>query len=296
MKTNAVRRIISMSVAGAMMLSVTACGTKNVAKTDAQKPVILAVSFGTSYNDSREATIGEVEKALGEANPEYEVRRAFTSQIVIDILEERDGLDIDNVTEAMERLVADDVKNVIVQPTHVMKGFEYDGVVEEVNKYSDKFDTLKISEPLLSSDKDYDELIKSIEEETASYNTDGTAIVYMGHGTEHKSNSAYAALQEKLNNAGHNNYFIGTVEAEPSLEDVLELVKQSGAKKVVLLPLMIVAGDHANNDMAGDEEDSWKTAFTEAGFEVECVLKGLGQYAGVRQILAEHTAAAIAEK
>lgn len=232
---------------------------------------------------------------MQDAYPDYEVRRAFTSQIVIDILEDRDGLEIDNVTEAMDRLVADGVKEVIVQPTHVMTGFEYDDVVAEVNKYSDKFDTLKISDPLLVSDSDYDALVKCLEEETASYNEEGTAIVFMGHGTEHESNATYATLQTKLNDAGLNNYFIGTVEAEPSLDDVVALVKDSGAKKVVLLPLMIVAGDHANNDMAGDEDDSWKTTFATEGFEVECVLKGLGEYEGVQKILTDHAAAAISK-
>lgn len=291
MKT--MKKIVTMLLAVCIIFALAACGTEKVSNDDSQKPVLLAVSFGTSYNDNRDLSIGAVEKALQDANPEYEVRRAFTSQIVIDVLKDRDNLEIDNVTEAMERLVADGVKEVIIQPTHVMTGFEYDDVVAEVNKYQDKFDTFKISEPLLVSDSDYDALIKSITEETASYNTEDTAIVFMGHGTEHEANVTYATLQEKLNAAGNNNYFIGTVEAEPSLEEVVALVKESGAKKVVLLPLMIVAGDHANNDMAGDEEDSWKSAFKAEGFEVECVIKGLGEYAGVQQILVEHASAAI---
>lgn len=291
MKT--MKKIVTMLLAVCIIFALAACGTEKVSNDDSQKPVLLAVSFGTSYNDNRDLSIGAVEKALQDANPEYEVRRAFTSQIVIDILKDRDNLEIDNVTEAMERLVADGVKEVIIQPTHVMTGFEYDDVVAEVNKYQDKFDTFKISEPLLVSDSDYDALIKSITEETASYNTEDTAIVFMGHGTEHEANVTYATLQEKLNAAGNNNYFIGTVEAEPSLEEVVALVKESGAKKVVLLPLMIVAGDHANNDMAGDEEDSWKSAFKAEGFEVECVIKGLGEYAGVQQILVKHASAAI---
>ena len=291
MKT--MKKIVTMLLAVCIIFALAACGTEKVSNDDSQKPVLLAVSFGTSYNDNRDLSIGAVEKALQDANPEYEVRRAFTSQIVIDVLKDRDNLEIDNVTEAMERLVADGVKEVIIQPTHVMTGVEYDDVVAEVNKYQDKFDTFKISEPLLVSDSDYDALIKSITEETASYNTEDTAIVFMGHGTEHEANVTYATLQEKLNAAGNNNYFIGTVEAEPSLEEVVALVKESGAKKVVLLPLMIVAGDHANNDMAGDEEDSWKSAFKAEGFEVECVIKGLGEYAGVQQILVEHASAAI---
>ena len=252
------------------------------------KPVILAVSFGTSYNDSREKTIGAIEDALKTAYPDYEVRRAFTSQIIIDKLKERDNLTIDNVTEALDRLVADGVKEVVIQPTHVMSGYEYDDVIKEVNKYNDKFDSVKISKNLLAADSDYDALVEILVNTTADYNAEGTAIVYMGHGTEHEANTTYAKLQEKMTAAGHNNYFIGTVEATPSVEDVIALVKEGGYKKVVLLPLMIVAGDHANNDMAGDEEDSWKTLFKNEGFEVECVIRGLGELADVQQLIVKH--------
>lgn len=317
---NHIRKTISLLLASCMLLSMAACGsnasngTETTASTtegttavtteapatqtdaaNATKPILLAVSFGTSYNESRDITIGAVENALQKAYPEYEVRRAFTSQIIIDILKDREGLEIDNVKQAMDRLVADGVKEVVIQPTHVMPGFEYDDVVNEVSAYSDKFDSLKISSPLLVEDADYQNLIDTLVKETAEYNTDGTAIVFMGHGTEHKSNATYAKLQEKITQAGHPNYFIGTVEATPSLEDVIALVKESGAKKVVLLPLMIVAGDHANNDMAGDEEGSWKTEFEKAGFEVECVLKGMGQYEGVQQMIVDHAAAAMAK-
>lgn len=252
------------------------------------KPVILAVSFGTSYNDSREKTIGAIEDALKTAYPDYEVRRAFTSQIIIDKLKERDNLTIDNVTEALDRLVADGVKEVVIQPTHVMSGYEYDDVINEVNKYTDKFDSVKISKNLLAADSDYDAFVEILVNTTADYNAEGTAIVYMGHGTEHEANATYAKLQEKMTAAGHNNYFIGTVEATPSVEDVIALVKGGGYKKVVLLPLMIVAGDHANNDMAGDEEDSWKTLFKNEGFEVECVIRGLGELADVQQLIVKH--------
>ena len=261
---------------------------------EGQKPVLLAVSFGTSYNETRALTIDAVEDALQAAYPEYEVRRAFTSQIVIDILEERDGHEIDNVEEAMDRLLADGVKEVVVQPTHVMAGFEYDDVVAEVSKYEGKFDSLKISNPICVDDADYDALVKVLVEETAAYNAEGTAVVFMGHGTHHEANATYATLEEKLHEAGNTNYFIGTVEGSPLIDEVIESVKATDANKVVLLPLMIVAGDHANNDMAGDEEDSWKTAFVNAGYEVECVLNGLGQYEGVQKILIDHAAAAIA--
>lgn len=252
------------------------------------KPVLLVVSFGTSYNDTRVLTIEAIEKALADAYPEYEVRRAFTAQTVIDILEERDGLKVDNVAEAMSRLVLDGVKEVIIQPTHVIQGAEYNDVLDDVSAYADQFDRLIIGKPILSDEEDYTALIECLAEETAQYNDENTAIVFMGHGTHHDANSSYTTLQNMIYEAGYTNYFIGTVEAAPSLDDVLELVKESGATKVVLLPLMIVAGDHANNDMAGDEEDSWKTAFTEAGYEVECVLKGLGEYKAIQELFVKH--------
>ena len=174
-----------------------------------------------------------------------------------------------------------------------MPGFEYDDVMAEIADYADKFDSMKVGDPLLASDDDYDALVASLLEETAEYNAEGTAIVFMGHGTHHEANETYSRLQKRLNAAGAANYFIGTVEAEPSLDTVLAAVQETEATKVVLLPLMIVAGDHATNDMAGDEEDSWKTAFANAGYEVECVLKGLGQYEGVQNILIAHAGKAI---
>jgi len=257
------------------------------------KPVILAVSFGSSYNETREATIDATEAALQTAYPEYEVRRAFTSQIVIDILEEREKMEIDNVTEAMDRLVADGVKNVVVQPTHVIPGFEYDDVMKEISGYADKFDSMLVGTPLLTSDKDYDTMVAVLKEETAAYNTDGTAVVFMGHGTHHEANESYTRIEKRLHAAGLTNYFVGTVEGAPLVDEVLAKVDAGDYSKVVLLPLMIVAGDHANNDMAGDEEDSWKTVFTNAGYEVECVLHGLGQYEGIQQMVIDHAGAAM---
>ncbi len=254
----------------------------------AVKPVILCVSFGTSYNDNRDLSIGGVESALQEAFPDREVRRAFTSQIIIDKLKERDKIEIDNVKEAMERLVADGVKDVVIQPSHVMSGMEYDGIVKEVEEFKDKFDSFKISPTLLTKDEDLKRLVEILHNETKDYDSEETAVVWMGHGTEHKSNEVYGKMQEAFLSAGYKNYFVGTVEATPSLDDVLSMVKKTSAKKVVLLPLMIVAGDHANNDMAGDEDDSWKTAFKKAGYEVEPVLKGMGQYKGVQQMIVDH--------
>lgn len=260
---------------------------------EAEKPVVLAVSFGTSYNDSREKTIGAVEDAIEEAYPKYEVRRAFTSQIVIDVIKERDNIEINNVEQAFDKLVEDNVKTLVVQPTHVMNGYEYDDLVAVVDEYKDKFDSVSIGEPLLTSDDDYKKLADALTGATSDYNNDETAVVFMGHGTEHEANSAYAKLQETFTANGNSNYFVGTVEASPSLDDVISAVKNGGYKKVVLQPLMVVAGDHANNDMAGDEEGTWKTAFEAEGFEVECVLKGLGEIEAVRNIYVEHTADAI---
>ena len=267
----------------------TAAETEEVKEETAEvKPVILTVSFGTSYNDSRDATIGAIEAAIQDANPDKEVRRAFTSQIIIDKLKDRDGLYIDNVDEAFERLEADGVKELIVQPTHVMSGFEYDDLMEVVRAQADKFDSVKAGVPLLTSDEDYTNVISAITAATEEFDDGETAIVFMGHGTEHSSNATYAKLQEKLSEAGKTNYCIGTVEAEPSIDDVVEFAKNGGYKRVILEPLMVVAGDHANNDMAGDEEDSWKTILTNEGFEVVPVLKGLGEIAAVRDIYVDH--------
>ncbi len=254
---------------------------------------ILVVSFGTSYHKSRDITIGAIEKAIADAFPEYEVRRAFTAQIIIDILKERDGLEIDNVTEALDRAVADGVHNLIVQPTHLMNGLEYQDVIAELEKYRDDFDQLVVGEPLLTSDKDFEAVARAITDAAGSYEDGETAILYMGHGTEAESNQVYAKMQETLNADGFGNYYIGTVEAKPDLEDILAALKENGSyKRVVLAPLMVVAGDHANNDMAGEKEDSWKSVLTAEGYETECVLQGLGELEAIRQIYVEHVKAA----
>lgn len=254
---------------------------------------LLVLSFGTSYNDSRRLTIGAIESAIEAAIPDYSVRRGFTANIVIDHVNRRDGILIDDIDAALKRAVDNKVKTLVVQPTHLMNGIEYDEIVEKVANYSDAFDKVVFGEPLLSSDDDFERVEKAIVDWTAEYDDGETAICFMGHGTEHEANKAYQKMQDLLTADGYTNYFIGTVEAEPTLEDVIAKVKAGNYKRVVLEPLMVVAGDHANNDMAGDEEDSWKSAFEAEGFEVTCLLRGLGENEEIRKIYVEHAQAAI---
>lgn len=256
--------------------------------------VILTISFGTSYNDSREKTIGAIENAIRAACPEYEVRRVFTAQTIIDRLKERDGLTVDNVTEALERAAADGIENLVVQPTHLMDGLEYRDVMDELKEYEEYFNQIVAGDPLLTADEDFTAVAKAITDAAKDYDDEETAIVYMGHGTEAESNRIYEKLQETLEKEGFENYFIGTVEAEPTLEDVIAVMEQKGTyKKVVLAPLMVVCGDHANNDMAGEEEDSWKSIFTAKGYEVECLLQGLGELEAIQEIYVDHAKAAV---
>ena len=256
---------------------------------------LMVVSFGTSFNDSRRLTIGGIEGAIADAIPDYSVRRAFTAQIIIDHVERRDGIHIDNMTEALDRAVANGVKILVVQPTHLMHGFEYDDVVAELAERADDFEQIVVADPLLTSDEDFDRVSDIMIDLLKDYDDGKTAIVYMGHGTEHDSNKVYARMQEILNAKGADNYYVGTVEAAPSVDDVLEAIRDKGYEKVVLRDMMVVCGDHANNDMAGDEEDSWKSIFTAAGYQVECVLEGLGQVPEIQQIYVEHAQAAIAQ-
>lgn len=254
---------------------------------------LLVVSFGTSFNDSRRLTIGAIESALEKAFPEYAVRRGFTSQIIIDHVAKRDGEIIDNMQEALDRAVDNGVKTLVVQPTHLMNGLEYEEMSKAIAQYSDAFEQISIGQPLLTSDEDSQAVAKAITEATADYDDGETAIVFMGHGTEAESNGVYAKMQQVLTDGGYAHYYVGTVEATPSLDDVLEAVKQGSYKRVVLRPLMVVAGDHANNDMAGDEDDSWKTTFEKEGYEVVCEVEGLGALEAVQQLYVEHAQAAV---
>ena len=255
---------------------------------------LLVVSFGTSFNDSRRLTIGGIEGALEAAFPELSVRRGFTSQIIIDHVKKRDNVAIDNIEEALDRAEANGVKTLVVQPTHLMNGFEYNDLVNEIGDRADAFEKVVIGEPLLTSDEDFERVAKILYEATKEYDDGETAICFMGHGTEAESNGVYAKMQEVMTGLGYENYYVGTVEAEPSLEDLLKAIGEKGTyKKVVLEPMMVVAGDHANNDMAGDEEDSWKSQFEAAGYEVTCLLRGLGELPEIQQIYVEHCQKAV---
>ena len=274
---------------------------------------LLVVSFGTSFNDSRVADIKGIEDALQEANPDWSVRRAFTAQIIINHIQARDGEKIDNMTQALDRAVANGVKNLVVQPTHLMHGAEYDEMCEALEQYKDKFESVSIAEPMLGEvgsdatviNADKEAVAKAITaaavadsgfESVDAAKEAGTAFVFMGHGTAHVAKVTYSQMQAQMQQLGYENVFIGTVEGEPeetSCEAVIEAVKAAGYTNVVLRPLMVVAGDHANNDMAGSEDDSWKTMFEAAGFTVDCQIAGLGEIADVQALYVAHTKAAI---
>ena len=278
---------------------------------------LLVVSFGTSFNDSRAQDIKGIEDALAAAYPDWSVRRAFTAQIIINHVEARDDEAIDNMDQALDRAVANGVKNLVVQPTHLMHGAEYDEMVEVIDNYKDKFESVAIAEPMLGEvgddatviNDDKKAVAQAITDEAckvAGYDSmeaaaeDGTAFVFMGHGTSHTANVTYDQMQTQMGDLGFTNAFIGTVEGEPedtACEEVIAKVKDAGFKKVVLRPLMVVAGDHANNDMAGDDEDSWKSMFNASGaFEsVDCQIAGLGGIEAIQQIYVDHTKAAMEE-
>ena len=261
------------------------------------RQAILVVSFGTSYNDSREKAIGAVERAVAEAFPTYEVRRAFTSQRIIDKLKKRDQQSIDNLKEALDRAAADGIKNLIVQPTHLMDGFEYMDVKAEVEANQGRFERLALGAPLLASEADLDAVIRAMAGELGGYDDGKTALCLMGHGTNAASNQVYQKMQDRMIAGGYANYYIGTVEAQPDLQAVIEkLGEQKHYQRAVLQPLMVVAGDHANQDMAGEEEDSWKSRLERAGYQVECCIRGLGEFEAIRKLYVAHVREAEWEK
>ena len=274
---------------------------------------LLVVSFGTSFNDSRVADIKSIEDALQAANPDWSVRRAFTAQIIINHIQARDGEKIDNMEQALERAVANGVKQLVVQPTHLMHGAEYDEMCAAIDKVRDKFESVEIAEPMLGEvgsdaaviNADKEAVAKAVVaaalsesgyESTAAAKEAGVAYVLMGHGTAHVAKVTYSQMSTQMDKLGYENVFIGTVEGEPedtSCEAVIAAVKEAGYTTVVLRPLMVVAGDHANNDMAGADEDSWKTMFEAAGLTVNCQISGLGRITDVQALYVAHTKAAI---
>lgn len=276
---------------------------------------LLVVSFGTSFNDSRAADIKGIEDALIAANPDWSVRRAFTAQIIINHIQARDNEFIDNMDQALERAAANGVKNLVVQPTHLMHGAEYDELMEAVEAYKDKFESVKVAEPLLgevgtdaaainADKKAVAEAVTAEAVKAVGYDSldaakeDGAAFVFLGHGTSHTAKVSYSQMQTQMSELGYDNVFIGTVEGEPeetACEAVIEAVAEAGYKKVILRPLMVVAGDHANNDMAGDDEDSWKSLFTASGkFDsVDTQIAGLGRIPAIQELYAAHTAEAM---
>ena len=274
---------------------------------------ILVVSFGTSFNDSRVADIKGIEDAIQAAFPDWSVRRAFTAQIIINHIQARDGERIDNMEQALDRAAANGVKELVVQPTHLMHGAEYDEMMDALDAYRDKFDKIAVAEPLLGEvgtdatviNADKEAVAKAVVADAAAdagfadaaaAAKEGTAFVLMGHGTAHVAKVTYSQMQTQMGKLGYDNVFIGTVEGEPeetACEAVIEAVKAAGYKNVILRPLMVVAGDHANNDMAGDEDDSWKTTFEKEGYEVVCEVEGLGALEAVQQLYVEHAQAAV---
>ena len=274
---------------------------------------LLVVSFGTSYNDSRVNDIKSIEDALQEAYPDWSVRRAFTAQIIINHIQARDGEKIDNMTQALERAVANGVKNLVVQPTHLMHGAEYDEMCAAIDDYRDNFDAVSIAEPLLGEvgsdatviNADKEAVAKAITAaavEASGFDSleaakeAGAAFVFMGHGTAHVAKVSYSQMSAQMQNLGYENVFSGTVEGEPeetACESVIEEVRAAGYTTVILRPLMVVAGDHANNDMAGSDDDSWKPMFEDAGFTVDCQIAGLGGIADIQTLYIAHTQAAI---
>lgn len=252
------------------------------------KRAVLAVSFGTSYDETRKKTIDKIEESIRRAYPDVPLYRAWTSGMIRRKVEKRDGIHIFCVREALEQMRKDGIREVLIQPTHVINGLENELMKADAQSFAGKFDKISIGTPLLTSAEDNERVIRVIAAELQPAQDE--ALVLMGHGTEHYANAIYAALDYQFKEMGYPNIFIGTVEAYPSLDTLIRQVQRSGLKKILLAPFMIVAGDHAENDLAG-EEDSWKTAFEEEGYEVRCVLRGLGEYEGIRRLFLEHLAA-----
>lgn len=256
------------------------------------KKGILVVSFGTSHLDTMEKTIEVIEKEIKERFTDCNVYRAFTSGMIIRKLKRTEGISIDTVPEALSRMASDGIEEVIIQPTHIINGIENDRMMEDLMEHMSLFKRIRVGKPLLSSVEDYKKAIHAVMAETEL--DDGEMLVLMGHGTDHHANSAYPTLEYTFHALGYSQVLVGTVESFPELKNVMAKLKIAGKKKVALMPFMLVAGDHAKNDMAG-EEDSWKSQLEEEGYEVRVIMKGLGEFRGIRQIFMEHIEEAAGE-
>lgn len=254
---------------------------------------LLIISVGTSAPEIRRLTIGAIEATMEKAFPEYAVRRGFTNQTIIGRIKRREGISIDNAGEALARAAANGVRNLVIQPTHMMDGLEYQKAIQEAAKYQNTFPSLSIGAPLLTSDEDFRIVADALVSSTAAYDNGETAICFMGHGTEAASNEVYARMQKLLWDSGWAHYFIGTMEAAPTAEDILAMVKTGNYSRVLLQPMMIVAGGHVNHHMAGEGSDSWKHIFESAGYEVVCQVRGLGELEAIRNLLVKHAQAAM---
>lgn len=258
------------------------------------KKAILVVSFGTSFHRTREKTIDKIEEEIAQAYPEYRIYRAWTSKMIIAKLKRRDGIIVPTVTEAVETMLTDGIRELVVQPTHIINGIENDLMKEEIQRCADRFEQVVFGDPLLTSTQDNEDTIRAVMEEFSDL-SEKEALVFMGHGTTHYANAIYAALDYTFKDLGYSHVFLGTVEAYPSLETLIRQVHSFEPKKVILAPFMVVAGDHAIHDMSSEDEDSWRSQFEQAGFSVECVMKGLGEYPEIRRIYVDHIARALRE-
>lgn len=253
---------------------------------------ILVVSFGTSYEASRKATIEKIEQDIRNAFQDHRIYRAWTSKFIISILKKRDNYTVPTVKEALEQMITDGIREVVVQPTHILDGIENNIMKEEILSYKESFDKIAFGTPLLADSKDESQAINAVTTEFSDLK-ETEALVFMGHGTTHQVNTAYAGLDQKFKESAHANVFIGTVEVDPTIHDLVKEVTSFQPSKIYVTPFMIVAGDHAHNDMAGDSPDSWVYQFENAGFEVCPIIKGLGEYPGIRRMYVEHAQKAI---
>ncbi|SHK40464.1 sirohydrochlorin cobaltochelatase [Tepidibacter formicigenes] len=282
--------LLSLMLLGGALVGCTSAGAaendEKEVKKDSNKKAVLVVSFGTSYADTRKVTIEACENKIDKAFPDYEMRRAFTSNIIIKKLKERDNIEVDTPKEALTKLKEEGFSEVVVQPLHIMNGAEYDDLAADVNNFKNDFDKLVMGNPLLTSVEDYKNLVEALKDQMPELK-DNEAVVFMGHGTHHYANATYACLDYVLEDMGIRAY-VGTVEGYPEIDNVIKKLKRNNIEKVTLMPLMLVAGDHANNDMAGDEEDSWKSILKKEGFVVETYLHGLGENEKVQDMYVEH--------